>query len=229
MQIINKNYTIPNLDKQEIWRYLGRKNQEIDKKLDKIADEVIERVKKIAKPKSILMTGRISKDGDELSLFNIPLEGKAIKRFLIDSDEAALFAVTLGLDLDREIKRLEQTDLTKALIMDSTASTLVEEICNQVSDDFENFQKENNKYTTERFSPGYSDLPLKIQNDITRVLDTQRKIGLATTDSSLLLPRKSVTAIIGVLDKPRKPMSNRCSICLLRGNCKFGICQRSNQ
>ena len=49
-----------------------------------------------------------------------------------------------------------------------------------------------------RFSPGYGDLSLDFQNDLFRVLDCQRTIGLVLNESMLMSPSKSVTAIIGV-------------------------------
>ena len=55
---------------------------------------------------------------------------------------------------------------------------------------------------TRRYSCGYGDLPLSLQPDFVRVLDTPRKIGLACTPSLLLTPQKSVTAVWHC-EKPR--------------------------
>ena len=52
-----------------------------------------------------------------------------------------------------------------------------------------------------RFSPGYGDLSLYVQRDIVRILDTYRKIGLTLSDSLLMIPQKSVTAIVGLESK----------------------------
>ena len=51
-----------------------------------------------------------------------------------------------------------------------------------------------------RFSPGYGDFSIEHQRDIARVLDTARRIGLTVTDSLMLAPMKSVTAVIGVAE-----------------------------
>ncbi|MDR1702298.1 MAG: methionine synthase, partial [Sporomusaceae bacterium] len=51
--------------------------------------------------------------------------------------------------------------------------------------------------TGKRFSPGYGDFELTAQPDILRLANAQ-EIGLGVTASMMLIPRKSVTAIIGV-------------------------------
>ena len=49
-----------------------------------------------------------------------------------------------------------------------------------------------------RFSPGYGDLSLDTQKKLLSALDSQRKIGITLTESLLMLPTKSVSAIIGL-------------------------------
>ena len=57
-------------------------------------------------------------------------------------------------------------------------------------------------YLTGRFSPGYGDCPLTLQQPFAIALDTVRGLGMAVTPENLLTPRKSVTAILGVADHP---------------------------
>lgn len=223
MQLIN-NYNITNVDKKEIWRYLGRTDQKIDSDLDNLLNEVIEETLQLAKPKAVLSFNKLDKSNESLKFDSIDLEGEEIKEFFKDSNSAVLFAVTLGIEVDKRIKTLELIDLTKALMMDACASVLVEEVCNKISSDIYKEAEENNKYITDRFSPGYSDLPLSTQGDITKVLDTPRKIGLSSSESFLLYPRKSVTAFIGIQDTPTQN-GDRCKKCLLQGKCKLKICR----
>ncbi len=226
MKLINKNYNRQTIDKNEIWRTLGRENQEISSEIEKITDEMIELALKVARPKSVLITGSLKRTGESLTFEGIELKGDSIKNFLDGAQNAALLAVTLGIGIDREIKKLEHTDLTRALVLDACASVLIEDICDEVSNDFEALQNGAGKFTTERFSPGYGDLPLEIQPELLERLDAPRQLGLTTSDTCLLYPRKSVTAFIGILDQHRKPMGNRCENCILKGKCKFGLCKR---
>jgi len=46
-----------------------------------------------------------------------------------------------------------------------------------------------------RRSPGYGDMPLSLSREIIDKLDATLRIGVAVTESDLLVPSKSVTAI----------------------------------
>lgn len=49
-----------------------------------------------------------------------------------------------------------------------------------------------------RYSPGYGDYPLEAQRSLLAVLDAPRKVGVSLTDALLMVPSKSVSAVIGV-------------------------------
>ena len=53
-----------------------------------------------------------------------------------------------------------------------------------------------------------------------KLLDAQRKIGLCATDTCLLTPRKSITAICGEASVPVKGALAGCATCALRETCQ---------
>ena len=61
----------------------------------------------------------------------------------------------------------------------------------------------NDRFLTDRFSPGYGDFPMESSKDLVGLLDAGRRIGLTVSQSGILIPRKSVTAVLGVSDRPR--------------------------
>lgn len=144
------------------------------------------------------------------------LEGKSIKRHLSGCQKIVVMGATLGAGADHLIRRLQITDMTEAVIADCGASVLIEQVCDA-------FQKTINDavdgYTTSRFSPGYGDFPIEVQPDMIRYIDGQRKIGLNVTSNNLLVPRKSVTAVIGVSDRPVRGSLATCAECVLRDKC----------
>ena len=72
-----------------------------------------------------------------------------------------------------------------------------------------------------RFSPGYGDLKLDHQKDWFRLLDISKQIGVELTDSLLMVPTKSVTALIGIgIDKSKAGCSS-CSGCNKHDTCAF--------
>ena len=141
------------------------------------------------------------------------LEGKSIKRHLSGCQKIVVMGATLGAGADHLIRRLQITDMTEAVIADCGASVLIEQVCDA-------FQKTINDavdgYTTSRFSPGYGDFPIEVQPDMIRYIDGQRKIGLNVTSNNLLVPRKSVTAVIGVSDRPVRGSLATCAECAQR-------------
>ena len=82
-------------------------------------------------------------------------------------------------------------------------------------------EKYSGKYMTFRFSPGYGDYPIEMQKEYLRILDAPRKIGLTTGDSCLLVPSKSVTAVLGISDNPIERRKRGCAICSMKGKCRF--------
>lgn len=189
-------------NKDEVLRYLGHKNQQIDKATDALIDECMQEMRGLIKEKSIYRFFNIDRKDNKARLreTNLTLIGEDIKDHLKDSQQCILMAVTLGVDVDFKIRYYEKISMTRALILDACATTAIEEICDKICEDLEKMVSSENKTLTSRYSPGYGDLPIDIQKDFLTVLGAQKAIGLTSSSHSILIPRKSVTAIIGVLD-----------------------------
>ena len=50
----------------------------------------------------------------------------------------------------------------------------------------------------QRYSPGYGTFPLAAQRTLLAILDAPRTVGVSLTDALLMVPSKSVSAVIGV-------------------------------
>lgn len=118
-------------------------------------------------------------------------------------------------------RKLGYMKLTKALILDACATTAVEEVCDAVENVVKENAAANGCSITFRYSPGYGDLPLEVQNSFLRALDAQKKIGLTVSENNLLFPRKSVTAIIGIFEGEIEKKKRTCKECNNYGNCNF--------
>ncbi len=150
---------------------------------------------------------------------NLQLTGKAILSHLDNCSKAVLMACTLSDMVDKLINRYNITDMTSALIADAMASAMIEQVCNEVE---EIMKKELNiKNMTWRFSPGYGDLPIDIQQRFIQVINAEKQIGLTVTDSNILIPRKSVTAIIGISDNAIPQKKRGCAVCNMNKTCQF--------
>ncbi len=169
---------------------------------------------------------------------NIHTAGFSIEKHLEGCQQVILMAATLGAEVDALLRKTQVSDMALAVIIDAGASVLMEQIC----DNFQEIIKEEMRssahsvseaslhqkmdlpqreqiYFTSRFSPGYGDYPLKEQKRVIQYLEGQKKIGLYVTQDSLMIPRKSVTALIGMADQPVKGKLASCDECVLKEKC----------
>ena len=128
-----------------------------------------------------------------LHLGSLTVESHGLEAVLNGCDCALVMAATLGAGTDRLLMQAALRSPAQQYIADAVASALIEALCDRAEDDLC-----AGRPHTHRFSPGYGDLPLGIQPDLLNLLDAHRQIGLALTDSLLMTPTTSVTAVIGL-------------------------------
>lgn len=147
----------------------------------------------------------------------LELPSARLAGLLAQSDRATVLAVTLGGAVDQRIGELSRSGrLVDAVVLDAVASASAEcaadDLCQVVAAEADAADRR----LTRCFSPGYGDLPLTIQEQVLCWLGASR-IGLAVTPSSMLVPQKSVTAVVGWAPKgdDRDPQSHRlgCPAC----------------
>lgn len=153
----------------------------------------------------------------------IPVQGISIEKHLEGCDQAAVMAVTIGARIDQLITRTQITSMKMAVMLDSGASVLAEQVTERAEEILraELAQKLPGTYATSRFSPGYGDYPLSVQRQILACVDAQRKIGITLTSAGMMIPHKSVTAVLGLADHPVTGRQAPCAECLLRSKCPF--------
>lgn len=115
-----------------------------------------------------------------------------LRRVLRGARRAYLFAATLGHEVDRLIRRTAVLSAADLLIVQAIATALIEAYIDDVERTLEGPR-------TPRYSPGYGDLPLSVQRDFLAAIDGHKNLGITLTEACLMIPSKSVTAIIGVL------------------------------
>lgn len=181
----------------------GKADESLKDSLNRCEKELL----KAARPQGIY---RIAEMDD------LELKGQAIKKHLEGCFEMAVMAVTLGTDVDRLLRTSQVRDMAEAVLLDCGASVLVEQICDILE---EQISCNTEGFLTGRYSPGYGDLPIETQDGLILFLDGHRKIGLTVNESHIMIPRKSVSAIIGIGRQPVKGYLATCSQCTLRDTC----------
>lgn len=222
------------LNPKDVYRYLGYPASPDPETLEQI-QSLSEQLENLAKPKAVhkilpVELGKTVKfPGTALEL-----PGRDVALLLKESHHALLMAVTLGQEVDRWLRELSIRDMAKAVIVDSCASSLAEEYCNFAEEEIHKSVRESmgEVHFTDRFSPGYGDLPLDVQPYFCKVLDSTRQIGLSLSQTNIMNPKKSITAVVGIADSPQPMRIRGCGYCGLREHCEYRkggkICGTSN-
>jgi hypothetical protein len=134
-------------------------------------------------------------DGD------IRWESRKLADFLAGSEDVFLIGATAGQEIvDLRERYLEKEKTYRAVILDAFASEMVESAVQWIHDYLKNsLRKELKTVTTRRYSSGYGDFALENQVSFANVLDVEATLGVRLNDRYLLLPEKSVTAVVGIL------------------------------
>lgn len=212
---------IHSVAREEVLRYLGYRGQELSADLITELDFCEKQLLNAAIPTFLYRVFDRVEEGDGVGLSGckLVLPGADIQNHLAGCSRVVLFAATLSSSVDRLIASARVTGVTRALILDAAADALIEQVCDAAEREI---RAENEKmYATWRFSPGYGDLPIELQNQILTVLDAPRRIGLCATDASLLTPRKSVTAVIGFSETELPKKQRGCETCSAYDACIY--------
>ncbi len=211
------------IDKGEVLRYLGHGGENIDDTTNELINECIEEVKVHMNEKFLFKIFDTEKSEENIYIKNTTLvfKGKDIYRHLENCEKCAIMAATLGNEIDKKIKYYSKVDLTRGVILDACATTAIEALCDDIEEGVKEIAKYEGYNITFRYSPGYGDFSTNIQTELIRVLNANRQIGLTVTDSLILVPRKSVTAIIGFQKGEVIHKTPKCSRCSNYGNCRY--------
>ena len=210
------------IDRVEVLRYLGYK--EGIHALDAETEEQIRRASCVilaaAQPRRIAMRFPLNGEMGLLKATDL-LAGKDIFAHLRGCYDVVLLALTLGEEVDRQLRAAQTHSALYGTVMDCCASVAVEQYCDLYEQSLRGLYLKEGEYMTGRFSPGYGDFPIEKQQTVQRLLDTRRKIGLGVTQSCILTPRKSVTALLGIADRPVTGKLAGCGSCVLQEKCTF--------
>lgn len=148
-------------------------------------------------------------------------QGSDIRKMLAPCRQAVLLAATLGAESERMLLRQQARSSESALLLDAVLSAAIEAVCDEQENALREALRRDGLYLSDRFSPGYGDMPIGQTGEICAVLDTGRSIGLTVSSSGIMMPRKSVTAIMGISDQPVKRRVSACDTCSARERCNM--------
>ena len=200
------NAKLTNIDAAETKRYAGlRKNINFDEK--KIF-EACEEAQILIQVQGIWEIYNYNyKKQIILSEIPVIIEGNSIGAHLKHCDKVICMAVTVGEDIEIEVtKKFQNGEYINSILLDAAATAAVEQAADAMEKAIEHNPLTRGYSMRWRFSPGYGDWPLSQQLELFR-LACAETIGIKLSSSMMMIPRKSITAIIGLEKKENKEMS----------------------
>lgn len=187
-----KTYSSPPIDVKEIMRYakIGVATPDMDALILECLSELENKLsykvcfKKV--PVSVTETG--------VDFGCAFAQSEDLARNLCGAKYAILFVATIGIEIDRLIRKYSVLSPAKGVIFQAIGAERCESLCDVFSKEI----TESMGFLRPRFSPGYGDFLLEFQREIFKMLEPAGKIGVTLGENLLMSPSKSVTAILGV-------------------------------
>jgi len=184
------------VDLAEIARYMrmGRAvpEGELAARVEKLRDEAL----KTVRPARVWRRFPISDGAIASGALRIQVAG-TLARHLEGCHDAFLVCGTIGAGFDAFQRRSSVSSGVAALVVQAIGAALIEKWMDETESEIAK-ELAAGESLVQRYSPGYGDFPLAAQHTLLALLDAPRNAGVSLTDSLLMVPSKSVSAIIGV-------------------------------
>ena len=201
-----------NLDSKEIARYLGSRGADLWPEAAALAADCQRELEGTVTPRTL---------GRRLSLSLFARQSRDLDHHLRHCTEGILFAVTLGAETDRLLRRWSAQSMAKAAVMiQACAASLLEVYCDECCAAIAAQTAAEGLTLRPRFSPGYGDWDLAAQRQVLDLLQAPKRIGLTLTAGGMLVPEKSITALVGLSDRQEESCGQKCMRCQKK-NCAF--------
>ena len=202
-------------DRKEIFRYLGYRGREPETGVAEAADSCAAALQTVVEPRHVRRVFPLEwVSADRFRIEGMDVVSRNLSRNLRGCSEVCLMAATLGLGPDRLVQRAEALGkMSRAVILQAAAAAMIEAYCDDVNEEIRREAAPKGLFLRPRFSPGYGAFSLEHQTELFRILEVQKKIGVTLTGSLLMMPSKSVTAVIGLSKENTHCMVQGCEVC----------------
>ena len=220
-------------DRREIARYLGYRGVVPDEKVSLAIERCVEQLKEACRPQEVHAVFRLDEatergekspesagSADLIRFAGVEWHSRNLSRNLRGCAQIILFAATRGPGPDQLIRRASVSKVSDMVIYQAASAAMIEAYCDRLNTELKAAAAQDGLFLRPRYSPGYGDLALESQKDLIRLLDAPRGIGVTLTESLLMAPSKSVTAVIGVSEEEKPCPLSGCEACNMK-NCAF--------
>ena len=204
---------LADINRREILRYLGYKNQEADENVNRIVEDCLELLWKNVSAKYRVREFSLTLGEDNMINGEVfQAKSKNLSVNLKDCEKILVFAATLGVGADYLIQKYNRLEMSRAVILQAASAAMIEEYCDQVCEGLKREYEEKGLYCVKGSVPDMGIFS-KLPEECFKCLDAGKHLGIKLTDSFLMMPSKSVTAVIGVSKKPHRCDVKGCEAC----------------
>lgn len=233
------------VNRREVYRYLGYRGAIPDPEVVKAVESCLEELQRTVTPRCVFRRYEIERASKTTKLSQpkgslketelseglpqpplLQIAGMEIRSWNLAANlrgcgAVYLMGATLGIGPDRLIARASVNRMSRAVIYQAAAAAMIEAWCDEVNKRIIKEAAKEALYCRPRFSPGYGDFSLEYQRGFAQILRLQKEIGVSLTESMLMMPSKSVTAIIGLSHDNEKCVLHGCEECSKAAVCAF--------
>lgn len=216
--MLEQELTYPDLKipSSEIYEAMGYKDSIPDQMVIEEIDALLRRIAPLLRPRLFffITDGILDIEKETLTIQNTVFSiGKTIARQLRGSEAFAFFAATAGVEFEAFQHTLQlEDDMVKIYIADSLGSIIAEKAADCMENSLQAFIQSDGWQHTNRYSPGYCGWHVSEQQKLFSLFPVASPCGIELTDSSLMIPIKSVSGVIGVGSSVRK-LEYTCGLC----------------
>ena len=139
--------------------------------------------------------------------------GRIISRQLRGSSAFAFFVATAGMAFERFQQRLTQeNDMVRVFLADAIGSVIAEKAADRMEESLQRCIDSYGWRHTNRFSPGYCGWHVSQQQLLFPMFGIEHPCDVHLTPSSLMVPIKSVSGVVG-LGKDVRKLEYTCGLC----------------
>ena len=185
--------------RREAFRYLGYRGNTPDKAAMELMEDCIQELCTRLSPRFFCREYplQLTEEG-ELRFSCFRVKSTDLGRNLEGCRAVLLFGATLGAGADFLLRRYGVLDMGRAVVMQAASAAMIESYCNLENRWLEEKYRKQGMALCPRFSPGYGDFPLSFQENFAAALELEKTVGITLTEGFLMMPSKSVTAVIGI-------------------------------
>jgi len=148
-------------------------------------------------------------------------EGPLVARALAGAEKVALAVCTIGSALEERMDQLFAEDPVRAMALDGAGVAALRKVSDAVIADVREIAEEHGWGSGMRAQPGQEGWSIWQQKVLFDYLPTDA-IGVRLTDSCLMIPRKSVSLVIG-MGPDMRPDAVACDFCSKRNRCPWRV------